>query len=106
MYTSLRCIPIAAAGETAILHHNKIQKILENNKDNSNIILYSDESKNEQLNKLGADIFYTTSFATNQSQSFSWNLGAGMEVFDAELFAIGKAFEIAWKKKQLNTEKI
>src|SRR6266536_5023282 len=29
-----------------------------------------------------------------------------MEVFDAELFAIEKAFEIAWKKKQLNTEKI
>src|SRR5438552_806337 len=92
--------------ETAILHHNKIQKILENNKDNSNIILYSDGSKNEQLNKLGAGIFYTTSFATNQSQSFSWNLGAGMEVFDAELFVIEKAFEIERKKKQLNTEKI
>ena len=29
-----------------------------------------------------------------------------MEVFDAELFAIEKAFEIAWNKKQLNTEKI
>jgi len=26
-------------------------------------------------------------------------LGAGMEVFDAELFAIDKAFEIAWKNK-------
>ena len=29
-----------------------------------------------------------------------------MKVFDAELFEIEKAFEIAWKKKQLNTEKI
>ena len=29
-----------------------------------------------------------------------------MEVFDTELFAIEKAFEIAWKNKQLNTEKI
>src|SRR6266516_6350309 len=95
MYTSLRCIPGFGCFPG-----------LENNKDNSNIILYSDGSKNEQLNKLGAGIFYTTSFYANQSQSFSWNLGAGMEVFDAELFAIEKAFEIAWKKKQLNTEKI
>jgi hypothetical protein len=33
--------------------------------------MYSDESKNEQLNKLEAGVFYTTSFAANQSQSFS-----------------------------------
>jgi ribonuclease HI len=92
--------------KTAVNHHNKIQKILANNRDNSNILLYSDGSKNEQLNKLGAGVFYTTNFAANQSQSFSWNLGAGMEVFDAELFAIEKAFEIAWNKKQFQTEKI
>src|SRR5204862_8172593 len=90
--------------KTAILHHNKIQKILKNNKDNSNIILYSDEFKNEQLNKLGADVIYTTNLAINQS--FSWNLGSGMKVFDAELFAIEKAFEIAFNNRQLNTEKI
>ena len=29
-----------------------------------------------------------------------------MEVFDAELFAIEKAFKIAWENKQLNTDKI
>jgi RNase H len=29
-----------------------------------------------------------------------------MKVFDAELFAIEKAFKIAWKNKQLNTEKV
>ena len=29
-----------------------------------------------------------------------------MKVFDAELFAIEKAFEIAWNNKQINTEKI
>ena len=59
--------------KTANLHHNKIQKILENNKDNSNIILYSDESKNEQLNRLEAGVFYTTNFAKNSDhfQSFS-----------------------------------
>ena len=89
---------------TAMLHHNKIQKILKNNEDNSNIILYSDESKNEQLNKLEADVIYTTNFATNQS--FSWNLESGMKVFDAELFAIEKVFGIAFNNRQLNTEKI
>ena len=94
--------------KTAVLHHDKIQKILSENQDDSNIILYSDDSKNEQLNKLRAGVYYTTNFATNQlqSQSFSWNLETGMEVFDAELFAIEKAFKIAWEKKQLNTKKV
>jgi hypothetical protein len=90
--------------KTAILHHNKIQKILKNNEDNSNIILYSDESKNEQLNKLEAGVIYTTNLTINQS--YSWNLESGMKVFDAELFAIEKVFEIAFKNRQLNTEKV
>src|SRR5204862_6444755 len=90
--------------KTAMLHHNKIQKILKNNENNSNIILYSDESKNEQLNKLRADVIYTTNLAINQS--FSWNLESGMKVFDAELFAIEKDFEIAFNIKQLNIEKV
>ena len=72
---------------------------MKNNEDNSNIILYSDESKNEQLNKLGADVIYTTNLALNQS--FSWNLESGMKVFDAELFAIEKAFEITFNNRQL-----
>src|SRR5205823_5294445 len=71
---------------------------------NSNIILYSDEFKNKQLNKLKAGVIYTTNLAINQS--FSWNLESGIEVFDAELFAIEKAFEIAFNNKQLNTEKV
>ena len=50
------------------------------------MILYSDGSKNKQLNKVGAGVFYTTNFVKNQS--FSWNLESGVEVFDAELFAI------------------
>ena len=29
-----------------------------------------------------------------------------MEVFDAELFAIKKAFKIAWENKQLNIDKV
>src|SRR5437667_3168483 len=104
--TSLINIQISELNKekTAILHHNKIQKILKNNENNSNIILYSDESKNEQLNKLEAGVIYTTNLALNQD--FSWNLGSGMEVFDAELFAIEKAFEIAFNNRQLNTEKV
>ena len=92
--------------KNSILHHNKIQKILKNNEDNSNIILYLDRSKNKQLNKLEAGVFYTINFAKNQSQSFSWNLGEEVEVFNAELYAIEKAFKIVWEKKQLNTKKI
>ena len=29
-----------------------------------------------------------------------------MKVFDAKLFAIEKAFKIAWENKQLNTNKV
>ena len=86
--------------KTAILHHNKILKILKilkNNKNNNNIIFYSDEFKNEQLNKLKADVIYTTNLALNQS--FSWNLESEMKVFDAELFAIEKIFEIAFNNR-------
>ncbi len=68
------------------------------------MILYSDGSKNEQLNKVGAGVFYTTNFVKNQS--FSWNLGAGVEVFNAELFAIKQAFKIAWQNRQLNIDKV
>ena len=53
---------------------------------------------------MGASIFYIINFVKNQS--FSWNLGSNMEVFDAELFAIEKAFKIAWENKQLNTDKV
>src|SRR5436190_19509286 len=90
--------------KTAILHHEKVQKILSKNQDNSNMILYSDGSKNEQLNKVGAGVFYTINFVKNQS--FSWNLESGVEVFNAELFAIKQAFKIAWQNKQLNTDKV
>ena len=55
----------------AVAYQNKIQKIISNNRDNSNIILYSDKSKNKQLDRLEAGVFYTTNFAKNQSQSFS-----------------------------------
>ena len=50
----------------AIKHQNMIQNILNKNEDN-NIFLYSDELKNEQLNKLRAGIFYTTNFAKNSN---------------------------------------
>ena len=92
--------------EEALKHQNKIQKILRDNRDN--IFLYSDGSKNDQLHRLGAGVYYTADCArsSSQSQSFSWNLGAGLEVFDAELFALEKAFKIAWDKKQKSTKKI
>jgi ribonuclease HI len=47
---------------------------------------------------LGAGIFYTNNFNIDNSGSLSWNLGSNIEVFDAELFAIEKAFKIAFEK--------
>ena len=67
-------------------------------------MIYLNGSKNEQLNKLRAGIFYTINFIKNKS--FSWNLSSSMKVFDAELFAIEKAFKIAWENKQLNIDKV
>ena len=37
-------------------------------------------------------------FNTDNSESFSWNLGSSIKVFDAKLFAIEKAFKIAFEK--------
>ena len=50
------------------------------------------------------DVVYTINFVKNQN--FLWNLKVGIKVFNAELFAIEKAFKIAWKNRQLNIDKI
>ena len=89
----------------ATQHKNQIQNLIKYQNIN-NFIIYSDGSKCERTGNLGAGIFYTKNFNIENSESLSWNLGSYMKVFDAELFAIEKAFEIAWKNKQLNTEKI
>ena len=47
---------------------------------------------------MGVGIFYTTNFNIDNSGSLSWNLGSNIEVFDAELFAIEKAFKIAFER--------
>ena len=47
---------------------------------------------------MGVGIFYTINFNTDNSKSLSWNLGSNIEVFNAELFAIEKAFKIAFEK--------
>src|SRR5436189_5401659 len=81
----------------AIQHKELIQKLVKYQNIN-NIIIYSDGSKNEKINNLGAGIFYTTNFNIDNSGSLSWNLGSNIEVFDTELFAIEKAFKIAFKR--------
>ena len=55
--------------KTAYLHHEKVQKILAKNQDNSNILIYLNDSKNEQTNKLEAGIIYIINFVKNQSFS-------------------------------------
>jgi hypothetical protein len=81
----------------AAQHKELIQKLVEY-QNVSNIIAYSDGSKNEKTNNLGAGVFCTTNFNTNNSESLSWNLGSNIEVFDAELFTIEKAFKIAFER--------
>ena len=47
---------------------------------------------------MSAGIFYTKNFNTENSGNFSWNLGSYMKVFDAELFAMEKAFELVFNQ--------
>ena len=64
----------------------------------NNLIIYSDGSKCEKTGNLGAGIFYTKNFSAENSGSLSWNLDSHMEVFDAELFAMEKAFKLAYNQ--------
>src|SRR6266487_617298 len=54
----------------AIQHKNLIQKLIKY-QNIDNIIIYSDDSKNEKTNNLDADIFYTKNFVTENSKSLS-----------------------------------
>src|SRR5205809_2284777 len=72
----------------------------------NNVIIYSDDSKNENTSNLRAGIFYTKNFAIENSRSLSWNLNSHMKVFDAELFAIEKAFKLALNQISCYTKDI
>ena len=43
-------------------------------------------------------MFCIINFNINNSKSLSWNLELNIEVFNAELFAIEKAFKIAFER--------
>ena len=43
-------------------------------------------------------MFYIINFNINNLESLSWNLGLNIEVFNAKLFAIKKAFKIVFKR--------
>ena len=72
----------------------------------NNLIIYSDGSKCEDTGNLGAGIFYTRNFNIENSGELSWNLGSNMEVFDAELFAMEKAFRLALNQASFFTKDI
>ena len=74
-----------------------IQKLIKYQNIN-NIIIYFNDSKNEKIKNLKAGIFYTINFNIDNLESLSWNLESSIEVFNAELFAIEKAFKIAFEK--------
>jgi ribonuclease HI len=91
--------------EKAIQHKNQIQNLIKY-QNISNLILYSDGSKCEKTGNLGAGVYYTKNFNIENSGSLSWNLGSHMEVFDAELFALEKAFKLAFNQIFFFTEDI
>jgi len=80
--------------QEAVEHKNQIQNLIKY-QNVSNLIIYSDGSKYEKTDNLGAGIFYTKNFSTENSRSLSWNLDSHMKVFDAELFALKEAFKVA-----------
>src|SRR6266487_3173943 len=86
-------------------HKNQIQNLIKYQNVN-NLIIYSDGSKNEQTGNLGAGVFCTKNFSMENSKSLSWNLGSHMEVFDAELFAMAKAFKLAHNQISFFTKDI
>ena len=89
----------------AIEHKNQIQNLIKHH-NISNLIIYSDGSKCEKTGNLGAGIFYTKNFNTENSRSLSWNLDSHMKVFDAELFALKEAFKIAFNQISIFTTDI
>ena len=91
--------------EEAIQHKNQIQNLIKYQNVN-NLIIYSDGSKCEKTGNLDAGIYYTKNYAMENSGCFSWNLNSHMEVFDAELFAIEKAFKLALNQISLFTKDI
>ena len=80
-----------------IKHKELIQKLIKYQNVN-NIIIYFNDSKNEKINNLGIGIFYIINFNIDNLKSLLWNLESSIKVFNAELFAIEKAFKIAFKK--------
>jgi hypothetical protein len=64
----------------------------------NNIIIYSNNSKDEKINSLEAEIFCIKNFNNKNSESYSWNLNLIIEVFDTKLFALEKVFKLACNK--------
>src|SRR5438045_1930534 len=62
--------------------------------------------KNKKINKLEAGILYIINFNIDNSGSLSWNLESNIEVFNAKLFVIKKAFKIAFKRINKFTKNI
>src|SRR5438045_2380149 len=91
--------------EEAIQHKNQIQNLIKYQNVN-NLIIYSDGSKCEKTGNLGAGVFYTKNLSAENSESLSWSLGLHAEVFDAELFALEKAFKLAFNKISFFTKDI
>ena len=78
---------------------SKEKKVIQHKNQNvNNLIIYSDDSKCEKTDNLKAGVFYIKNFSAENSESLSWSLNLHTEMFDAELFALKKAFKLAFNK--------
>lgn len=74
--------------EEALAHKQQLDKIY--NQNPNSLIIYTDGSKTEESEYLGAGVAIKY---RNTYHNFSYNLGKNCEVFDAELYTIEKALK-------------
>ena len=79
--------------EETIAHTAQLKHICSSQR--NSLIIYSDGSKHGETDSLEAGLAVKTS-STSFTQ-YSWNIGKSCEVFDAELYALDKAFQYVIK---------
>ena len=88
----IKISPLSKEEET-IAHRAQLKDICSS--EPNSLIIYSDGSKHGETDCLGAGLAVKTP-KTSFTQ-YSWNIGKNCEVFDAELYALDKAFQYATK---------
>ena len=75
------------------MHIEQLKHICSSQK--NNLIIYSDSFKHGETGCFGAAL--AVKISSISFTQYSWNIGKSYEVFDAELYALDKAFQYAIK---------